>query len=66
VVVIRNSIGGAPRSGMGLGIANTRSRLKFLYGKDASFDFELTESNAAVARVAVPAFTVRLAEAVNA
>jgi two-component system, LytTR family, sensor kinase len=66
VIVIRNSVGDSSRSGTGLGIANTRSRLKFLYGEDATFDFDLTHSNAAVARLAVPAFTVRLAEAVNA
>lgn len=67
VIVIRNSVGGTSRAGMGLGIANTRARLRFLYGEeDAAFDFELTENKVAVARVAVPAFNAAVAEAVNA
>jgi sensor histidine kinase YesM len=49
-----------------VGIANTRARLKYLYGTDASFDFEILGGNVAVARLVVPAFTRDLAHAANA
>jgi len=66
VVVIRNSIGGASQSGLGVGIKNTRARLRYLYGEDAAFEFETLEAKIAVARLMVPAFTAEVAEAVNA
>jgi hypothetical protein len=66
VIIIRNSIGGASRSGLGLGITNTMARLRWLYGQDATFDFEIHGARIAVARLAVPAFTTSLAEVVNA
>jgi len=66
LVTIRNSIGGASQPGSGVGIANTRARLKYLYGADASFDFDILGGNVAVARLAVPAFTHELSHAANA
>jgi two-component system, LytTR family, sensor kinase len=66
VVVIRNRIDGASPSGLGLGIKNTRARLRYLYGEDAAFEFEIHEARIAVARLSVPAFTAGLAKAVNA
>lgn len=62
VVVIRNSISGASPSGLGVGIKNTKARLKYLYGEDAAFEFEILETGIAVARFAVPAFTAGLAQ----
>lgn len=66
VVSIRNSIGGTSPSGLGVGIKNTKARLKYLYGEDAAFEFEVLEARVAVARLRVPAFTTGLAQAVNA
>jgi two-component system LytT family sensor kinase len=54
-VVIRNSIGGVSQHGLGVGIANTRARLRYLYGDDASFEFEVLGGQAA-ARITIPAF----------
>ena len=66
VVSIRNSIGGASPAGLGVGIKNTRARLKYLYGEDAAFEFEILEAKVAVARLKVPALTAHVAQAVNA
>jgi len=66
LVTIRNSVGGASQPGSGVGIANTRARLKYLYGTDASFEFEVLGGNMALARLVVPAFTRDLAHAANA
>ena len=66
VVVIRNSIGGASQPGLGVGISNTKARLKYLYDSDATFEFEVLGANVAVARLVMPAFTTALAEAANA
>jgi two-component system, LytTR family, sensor kinase len=66
LIVIRNSISGASPSGLGVGIKNTKARLKHLYGEDAEFKFEILEARIAVARFVLPAFTAGLAQAVNA
>jgi two-component system, LytTR family, sensor kinase len=66
IVTIRNSIGGASASGLGVGIPNTRARLRFLYGADASFEFTTPDGRVAVAELVLPAFTAPLAEVVNA
>lgn len=65
-VVIRNSIGGTSQAGLGVGISNTRARLKFLYGADASFEFSMADGKSAVAQLVLPAFAAPLPEAVNA
>ena len=66
VVSIRNSMGGASPSGLGVGIKNTKARLRYLYGEDAVFEFEILEARVALARLRVPALTAGLAQAVNA
>ena len=55
-VEIRNSIGGVSQPGLGVGIANTRARLRYLYGDDASFEFEVVHGQAAAAHLTIPAF----------
>ena len=55
-VEIRNSIGGVSQPGLGVGIANTRARLRYLYGDDASFEFEGVHGQAAAAHITIPAF----------
>ncbi|HEX8799346.1 MAG TPA: histidine kinase, partial [Terriglobales bacterium] len=56
LVVIRNSIGGVSQPGLGVGIANTRARLRYLYGDDASFEFEVVDGQGAAAQISIPAF----------
>jgi|SRR5579862_1771595 len=65
-VTIRNSIGGASQAGLGVGISNTRARLMFLYGDDASFAFNVADGKSAVAQLVLPAFAAPLPEAVSA
>jgi two-component system LytT family sensor kinase len=55
-VVIRNSIGGVSEPGSGVGIPNTKARLRYLYGEDASFEFEVLGGEAAAAHITIPAF----------
>jgi sensor histidine kinase YesM len=55
-VAIRNSIGGVSQPGLGVGIANTRARLRYLYGDDASFRFEVVDGQGAAAQITIPAF----------
>src|SRR5262249_10836908 len=38
-LTVRNSAGGKSEPGLGLGLQNTKARLKYLYGNDASFGF---------------------------
>jgi len=65
IVSIRNSVRGTSQSGLGVGITNTRARLRYLYGEDADFAFEIAEGTA-WARVVVPAFKSGFAKAANA
>jgi two-component system, LytTR family, sensor kinase len=53
---VRNSVGGVPKSGMGVGISNTRSRLKYLYSSEATFAFSLVEGSTATATLRLPVF----------
>ena len=55
-LVIRNSIGGVSQPGLGVGIPNTRARLRYLYGDDASFEFEILDGQEAAAHITIPAF----------
>lgn len=54
-IQIRNSVAGREHTGMGLGLQNTRARLKHLYGAEASFSFDLGSDGVAVATLALPA-----------
>jgi two-component system, LytTR family, sensor kinase len=51
---VSNSVGGRAQSGMGLGLANTRARLKFLYSEEARLSFHLREDHVAMATMVVP------------
>lgn len=55
-LMVRNSVGGTPRSGMGVGMANTRSRLKYLYSDEATFSFLLSDGPIATATLRLPVF----------
>jgi hypothetical protein len=61
-VQIRNSVSGQSQSGLGLGLKNTRARLRGLYGDDARFDFSINPSGLAVASLVLPAFVTSSAE----
>jgi sensor histidine kinase YesM len=58
-IQIRNSVGGRQREGMGLGLQNTRARLKHLYTDEASVFFDPGTHGVATASVRVPAIGVR-------
>lgn len=53
-VQIRNSVGGRRTGGMGLGLQNTKARLRVLYGDEAVFSFELARGNQATATLRFP------------
>lgn len=55
-IQIRNSIGGRGRAGTGLGLENTKARLKHLYADEAAFSFELGNDSGAIATLTLPAF----------
>jgi two-component system, LytTR family, sensor kinase len=57
LVRITNSVAAASRPGLGLGLANTRARLRYLYAEDARLEFSLdSQARRAVASVSLPAF----------
>ncbi|MBS0367012.1 MAG: histidine kinase [Proteobacteria bacterium] len=62
VLVIRNSVGGQPQPGSGVGIDNTRARLRYLYRDDASFSFTILPEGVAEARLSLPAFIAAMAQ----
>jgi two-component system LytT family sensor kinase len=51
---VRNSVGCASQPGMGLGLVNTRARLRHLYGADAEFIFCLQAQTGAEALLRLP------------
>src|SRR5262249_41426558 len=51
---VRNSVGGRAQSGMGVGLANTRARLKFLFYEEAFLSFRLGEDHLARATIGAP------------
>jgi sensor histidine kinase YesM len=51
---IRNSIGGAQPEGIGVGLRNTRARLKYLYSDEATFSFTVDEDQTAAATLVLP------------
>ena len=55
-IQIRNSLGGRGRAGIGLGLQNTKARLKHLYADEAAFSFDLGSDGAAMATFTLPAF----------
>lgn len=52
--VIDDGAGASPKSGFGLGLANTRDRLQCLYGDDQTLDFEALPGGGARVRVSLP------------
>lgn len=54
-VRVQNSTGGQPRPGMGLGLTNTRNRLRHLYAEDAEFCFAIDGDRIATASLVIPA-----------
>lgn len=56
VIRIRNSVGGRTEGGMGLGLQNAKSRVKYLYSEEAKFSFELADDQIATATLVFPAF----------
>jgi two-component system, LytTR family, sensor kinase len=54
---ITNSVADSSRPGLGLGLSNTRARLRYLYGDDAQLEFTLdSKARRAVVSVTLPAF----------
>jgi two-component system, LytTR family, sensor kinase len=53
---VRNSVGGKPQSGMGVGMSNTRARLKRLFDDEATFSFLVAEGPIATATLRLPVF----------
>jgi len=55
-IQVRNSVGGMAQAGTGLGLENTKSRLKHLYAAEAMFSFTLADTHVATALLVCPAF----------
>ena len=56
-IQISNSMCGSAKSqGTGLGLPNTRGRLKYLYRDEAQFEFKTHEDQFATATLTIPAF----------
>ncbi len=54
-IQVRNSVGGEGRKGVGLGLQNTATRLKYLYTGGASLSFVIGNDKTATARLVLPA-----------
>jgi len=54
-LIVYNSIGDTRRSGKGVGLKNTESRLKHLYSNEATFSFEMNGDDGATASISIPA-----------
>jgi two-component system, LytTR family, sensor kinase len=52
---LRNSVRGKGESGLGLGLQNTKARLKYLYADEATLSFALDNEGVATATVLLPA-----------
>ncbi len=52
---MRNSVRGKSESGLGLGLQNTKARLKYLYAEEATLSFALDNEGVAAATVLLPA-----------
>jgi len=56
-VEITNTVSESARCGLGMGLANTRARLRYLYSEDAQLEFAVDpNARRAVASVSLPAF----------
>lgn len=52
---VRNSIGGMSPGGTGVGLRNTRARLRYLYSDDADVSFVVSRNETATATIRLPA-----------
>jgi hypothetical protein len=55
-IQIRNSVGGGERRGIGLGLQNTKARLRHLYADEADLSFDFGNDGEAIATLTLPAF----------
>src|SRR5215472_1422934 len=55
-IQIRNSVGGSGRGGIGLGLQNTKARLRYLYGDEADLSLDFGNDGVAIATLTLPAF----------
>ena len=55
-IQIRNSVGGGGRGGIGLGLQNTKARLRHLYADEADLSFNFGNDGEAIATLTLPAF----------
>jgi hypothetical protein len=62
---IRNSVQGNDQSGLGLGLQNTKIRLKYLYADEAVFSFNIGEDRVATATLLLPALETHKPELVE-
>jgi two-component system LytT family sensor kinase len=61
-IQIRNSIGCVSSRGMGVGITNTKARLKYLYSDESSFNLRIRSGETATATLVLPALSGTLPE----
>jgi hypothetical protein len=54
-IAIRNNTGGARQKGTGVGLRNTKARLKYLYSDEASFSFVIDTRQEVTATLVLPA-----------
>jgi Zn-dependent protease len=54
-IQIRNSVGGESRKGVGLGLQNTATRLRYLYNGGATLSFAVDDDHTAMVRLSLPA-----------
>jgi hypothetical protein len=55
-IQIRNSVGGRGQAGIGLGLQNTKARLRHLYADEADLSFNFGNDGEAIATLTLPAF----------
>jgi len=55
-IQIRNSVGGRGPGGIGLGLRNTKARLRHLYADEADLSFDFGNDGVAIATLTLPAF----------
>lgn len=56
---IKNSVGGKGQRGTGLGLQNTRTRLRHLYADEGTFSFNIAHEGVAIATLVFPGFSPR-------
>jgi two-component system, LytTR family, sensor histidine kinase AlgZ len=56
---VQNSVGGKSQRGMGLGLKNPATRLRYVYSDEATFSFAIAEDRVATSTLVFPAFGSR-------